>query len=117
MAEEGRLMRAAEEREGDVIYVVEATLLIEAGGRERYDKIVVVDVDPETQMSRGVARGMDAGDVASRIRHQMAREERLRHADYVIDNSHDEGAALAEVTRVYEALVADLRAKKSAPKR
>jgi dephospho-CoA kinase len=117
MAEEGRMMRAAEEREGDAIYVVEATLLIEAGGRERYDKIVVVDVDPETQMSRGVARGMDADDVASRIRHQMAREERLRHADYVIDNSHDEGAALAEVTRVYQALVADLRAKKNAPKR
>jgi dephospho-CoA kinase len=117
MAEETRLMRAAEEREGDVIYVVEATLLIEAGGRERYDRIVVVDVDPDTQMSRGVARGMAADDLASRIRHQMSREERLRHADYVIENSDGEGAALAEVTRVYEALMADLRAKKNAPKR
>jgi dephospho-CoA kinase len=50
--------------------------------------------------------------VTSRIAHQMPREERLRHTDYVIDNSGDERAALTEVQRVVASLRADLDKKK-----
>ncbi len=116
IAEETRMMRDAEERaaEEDLIYVVEATLLLEAGGRQRYDKIVIVDVAPDVQIERAIARGMAREEVTRRIAHQMSREERLRHADYVIDNSGDERAALAETQRVYERLRADLEAKKKA---
>jgi dephospho-CoA kinase len=111
-AEEARLMREAEERGGDAIYVVEATLLLEAGGRQRYDRIVVVDVDPDVQIERAIARGMTREEVTRRIAHQMPRDERLRHADYIIDNSGDERAALAEVQRVYALLGRDLEAQK-----
>jgi dephospho-CoA kinase len=113
LAEEARMMAAAEHRGEDAIYVVEATLLLEAGGRQRYEKIVVVDVDPEVQMMRAIGRGMAREEVARRIAHQMPREERLRHADYVIDNSGDRKAGLAETIRVYERLRADLEQKKS----
>lgn len=115
IAEQARLFRDAEERGEDAIYIVEATLLLESGGRQRFDRIVVVDVDPEVQIARAVGRGMTAEEAKRRIAHQMLREERLRHADYVIDNSGDEGAALAEATRVYELLVRDLEAKKKSP--
>jgi dephospho-CoA kinase len=108
-AEEVALMAAEEQRAGDRIVIVEATLLIEAGGEERFDRIVVVDVDPETQLARAVARGMTREEAARRLAHQMPREERLRHADYVIDNSGDLQAAEAETTRVYEALQRDLK--------
>ena len=96
-----------EAREG--IVMVEATLLIEAGGKDRYDRIVIVDVDPETQLARAVARGMSRDDAARRIAHQMPREERLRYADYVIDNSGDLRAAEAETKRVFALLQRDLR--------
>ncbi len=112
LAEEARMMSEAEERGSDGIYVVEATLLLEAGGRQRYDKIIVIDVAPDVQIERAIGRGMTRADVTSRIAHQMPREERLRHADYVIDNSNDERAALVEVQRVYDLLRADLDAKK-----
>ena len=114
VAEEKRLAREAEERAGgeDLIYIVEATLLLEAGGKQRYDKIVVVDVAPEVQIERAIGRGMTLEEVRRRIAHQMPREERLRQADYVIDNSGDEHAGLAETKRVYERLRADLAAKK-----
>ena len=112
IAEQQRMMRDAEKREGDVIYVIEATLLLESGGRERYDKIIVVDVDPEVQIARALGRGMTREEVMRRIAHQMPREERLRHADYVIDNSGDEREALAQVTGVYEGLRGDLEKKK-----
>ena len=98
--------------EADRIVIVEATLLIEAGSLERYDKIIVVDVPPEVQIARGVARGMAREEVVRRIAHQIPREERLRHADYVIDNSGDTAAALAETRRVYQQLRDDLAKKK-----
>jgi len=113
VAEEGRLIAAEEQREGgDRIVIVEATLLIEAGGKDRYDRIVVVDVDPETQLARAIARGMTPEDAARRIARQMSREERLRYADYVIDNSGDPKAAEAETRRVFEALQRDLAARR-----
>ncbi|HEX9459034.1 MAG TPA: dephospho-CoA kinase [Thermoanaerobaculia bacterium] len=107
-AEEVDWMAAEEQRAGDRIVIVEATLLLEAGGEERFDRIVVVDVDPEMQLARAVARGMTREEAARRIAHQMPRQERLQHADYVIDNSGDLRAAEAETQRVYEALQRDL---------
>ena len=110
IAEEERMM--SEREKEDAIYIVEATLLLEAGGRQRYDRIVVVDVPPELQLERASARGMTREEVLRRIAHQMPREERLRQADYVIDNSGDERAAETETRRVYELLRRDLVEKK-----
>lgn len=104
IAEQARMMEEIPEG----IVIVEATLLIESGGKERYDRIVIVDVDPETQLVRAVARGMSREEAARRIARQMPREERLRYADYVIDNSGDLRAAVRETSRVFEALRGDL---------
>jgi len=116
MEEEARIAAEEERRRGgeDAIYVVEATLLLEAGGKQRYDRIIVVDVDPVTQVERGVARGMAREEVERRIRHQLPRAERLAAADYVIDNSGDVEQAKREVRRVYDALRADLAARSRA---
>lgn len=110
--EQARMMAAAEARDDDAIYLVEATLLLESGGRQRYDRIVVVDVAPEVQIARAIGRGMTEAEVRRRIAHQMPRAERLRQADYVIDNSGDREQGLAETLRVYERLREDLAAKK-----
>jgi dephospho-CoA kinase len=112
LAEDARLMAEAAATAEDVIYIVEATLLLEAGGKERYDRIVVVDVAPRVQIARAIARGMTEEEVRRRIAHQMPREERVRHADYVIDNSGDAEAGFAETLRVYERLLGDLAQKK-----
>lgn len=110
-AEQARMFAEAESGE-DRVMIVEATLLLESGGRDRYDRIVVVDVDPEVQIARGVARGMTREEVTRRMAHQMPRDERLRYADYVVDNSGDLRQAEQETRRVYEALLADLAKKK-----
>lgn len=113
LAEERRLMAEAEALEGDAIQVIEATLLLEAGGRGRYDRIVVVDIPPETQVERAMGRGMTREEALRRMAHQMSREERLRQADYVIDNGADAEAARRQVIRLVEALRADLLKKKT----
>ena len=103
--------RLARVEEG--IVIVEATLMIESGGRHRYDRIVIVDVDPDIQIERGIARGLSREEVLRRIANQIPREERLRYADYVIDNSSDRVHLERETKRVYDLLRADLDAKKS----
>lgn len=113
-AEQDRLMANEETRfpDRDRIFVIEATLLLEAGGKDRFDKIVVVDVDPETQVERAVRRGVSRQDARRRMKNQLSREERLKAADYVIDNSGDRRAAERETLGVYEKLREDLEAKK-----
>ncbi|HEY0592099.1 MAG TPA: dephospho-CoA kinase [Thermoanaerobaculia bacterium] len=113
LAREARMMADEAERASGVpaIFVVEATLLLESGGRERYDRIVVVDVPPEVQIERAVRRGMDRHDARRRIERQMARAKRLAAADYVIDNADDEAALERKTREVYESLLADARAK------
>lgn len=112
--EERRVVESEANRfpDRDRIFVAEATLLLEAGGKQRYDKIVVVDVDPEIQIQRAVQRGMTKAEAQRRMRHQMSREERLKNADYVINNSGDRRSAEIDTHRVYEKLRADLQAKK-----
>lgn len=104
----GRLL----EQIGEGIAVVEATLMIESGGSLQYDRIIVVDAQPAVQIERGVARGLSHEEMERRIANQMTREARLRHADYVIDNSGDRAHLEAETRRVYEGLQADLARKK-----
>lgn len=96
----------------DHIVVMEATLLLEAAGRDDFDRIVVVDVPEAVQVERAVARGMLRDEVLRRIAHQMARQERLQHADYVIENAGSEADGRRETLRVYQALRSDLEQKK-----
>ncbi len=113
LAREARMVADEEERAGDTpeIFVVEATLLLESGGRARYDRIVVVDVPPEVQIERAARRGMDRHDARRRIERQMARAKRLAAADYVIDNSGDEAELERKTREVYEKLVRDAQTK------
>jgi len=70
IAEEQRVMAAEETRfpDRDRIFIVEATLLLESGGKDRYDKIVVVDLAPETQEARAAMRGVSRPDARITLR-------------------------------------------------
>jgi dephospho-CoA kinase len=110
IAEERRIIEAEARRfpDRDRIFVVEASLLLESGGRDRYDRIVVVDLDPKLQVERAVGRGLSRAEAERRMKHQMSRQERLKHADYVIDNSGDRRSAELQTREVYQKLLQDL---------
>lgn len=62
-------------------------LLVETGQADRYDAIVVVDVDERTQLERLMARnGLSAASAQARIDAQASRESRLSAATWVIRN-------------------------------
>lgn len=74
-------------RTSDVIVILDAALLFETPRAEMVAKMVV-DVDPETAVTRLVAhRGFTEADAWARIRSQQTRSERLADTDYVLDNS------------------------------
>lgn len=69
------------------IAVTEAALLVETGGDERYDFLVVVVADDEQRLDRLLERGMDPEDARRRMAAQLPQQEKAEVADWVIDNS------------------------------
>jgi dephospho-CoA kinase len=88
-------------------------LLVESGAyRTQVQRILVVDCDEETQVSRVVARsGLSHDEARAIMAAQASRAERLAAADDVILNNADR-AALDSQTRLfdqrYRALAASL---------
>lgn len=65
-------------------------LLFETGQDKLVDRILVVDVPESVQLARASARdGADPEQIRRIMASQMSREERLRRADDVLDNSGD----------------------------
>jgi dephospho-CoA kinase len=96
------------------VVVNDVPLLVEGGLADRYDVVVVVDVDPATQLRRLVEqRGMTEADARARMAVQATREQRLAVADYVVRNDRDLEALDDEVRQVWSSLAA--RAGRTTP--
>lgn len=94
----------------DGVVVHDVPLLTENGLAELYDLVIVVDVEPATQVERLVrARGMSEEEARARMAAQAGREERLAVADIVIDNEVSLDALRGRVAEVWAEL--DARAK------
>jgi dephospho-CoA kinase len=93
------------------IVVWDAPVMIESGGYQVMDRLVVVVTDPATQRARALASDGDAADADRKIASQMPLAEKAKLADYVIDNSGDRAATEARTREVHAALLGDLRAR------
>jgi dephospho-CoA kinase len=93
------------------IVVWDAPVMIESGGYQAMDRLVVVVTDAATQRARALARDGDAADADRKIASQMPLAEKAKLADYVIDNSGDRAATESRTREVHAALLADLRAR------
>ena len=101
---------AARGYEGLVFF--DAPVMIESGNYRNMDRLVVVFTDAATQRTRLMARdGMAAGEALARIATQMPVIDKAKLADYVIDNTGDRAATAARTREVFEALLAELRAR------
>jgi dephospho-CoA kinase len=88
--------------ETDNVVVLDMPLLVE-NPREGMSGLVVVDVDPEVAISRLVQyRNMNEDDARRRMASQASREDRLKVADRVIDNSGSPDALDAQVDEVWD---------------
>ena len=95
--------------------MTEAALLVETGGASRYHRLVVVTADDELRLERLAQRGLDAEHARRRMDSQMAdyliaQHEKVKVADYLIDNSRTLQALATRVDDVVESLRRDLEA-------
>jgi len=72
---------------GNVVCIIDAPLLFETHLEFMVDKVIVVYLNREEQLKRLLRRdGLVKGEAVKRIESQISIEEKVRLADYVIDN-------------------------------
>jgi len=99
-------------RDARAIAMVEAALLLEAGAGKRFNRLVVVTCRPEQRVQRWAARmGVDEEsarrEVERRMAAQLPDDEKIKAADYVIDNSGSLDDTRRRVAQVYGELKRD----------
>jgi dephospho-CoA kinase len=94
------------------IFVSEAALTIEAGFARFFDKIIVVSCNQEVQIKRLMERDkISRKQALKKIKTQMPLEEKIKHADYIIDTSGSAVNTIEQTKRVFKNLMADFEEK------
>ncbi len=86
------------------VVVLDVPLLVESGGRDRYDVtgVLVVDCPEEVALTRLVElRGMSEDDARRRMAAQASRADRLAAADFVVHNDGTLDDLAAAVDRAW----------------
>ncbi|MBU4128606.1 dephospho-CoA kinase [bacterium] len=107
-----RRIRDFKER-GERIVILDAALLIEAGELSLADKLIVVTVSPKIQVKRLVQRDhLTEREAKERIATQMPLSEKVKLADYVIDNSGSAKKTIRRTKEVHDQLCLTITDKK-----
>ena len=106
------------EKEGHYnIFISEAALTIEAGFADFFDKIIMTYCKKEVQIKRLMERdGIGRKQTIKIIKSQMQPQEKLKHADYIIDTSSSLQSTVEQTERVYRNLMIDYEMKDATAK-
>ncbi len=90
----------------------EAALLVETGAYKLLDQLIVVSAPLDVRLQRVVARDkVAAAEVTQRMNNQLAEEEKLKLADFVIENNSDLEALKIQVEKIHQALIEQAKRK------
>jgi dephospho-CoA kinase len=109
MAETGR-------QHPHAVVIVEAALILEAGAAKAFDRLIVVSCTDEQRIARFAGRQKITiesarKEVARRMAAQLSEAEKIKAADYVIDNSNSLDHTQEQVRQVWEILHSEAIAK------
>lgn len=104
-------MDAIGQQDRHAVAMVEAALILEAGAANRFDRLIVVTCDPEQRAARFAARqkiDLEAArkEVVRRMAAQLPDEEKIKAANFVVDNSGSLEKTREQVGQVWEKLSA-----------
>ena len=89
----------------NAVVIVDAALLIESGNYKKMDKVIVVNSDEKNRIDRIIARTqMSQDEVITRINNQMPSEEKVRYADFILENLLDKDSLRSNVIDIYTKL-------------
>jgi dephospho-CoA kinase len=109
VAHENEWMEEIGERDPNAVAIVEAALILEAGTADRFDRLIVVTCRPDQRVSRfaqrmRISEEAARAEVTRRMAAQIPDEEKIKAADFVIDNSGSLGATEKQVRQVFDQL-------------
>jgi dephospho-CoA kinase len=112
--QENEFMGEVARRDPKAIAVVEAALILEAGGADRFDHLVVVTCHPEQRVRRfaerlGLSEEVARAEVERRMAAQIPDEEKIKAADVVIDNSGSLESTEQQVKKAFAKWEEELR--------
>ena len=86
----------------DRIVINQIPLLVETGGKARFDLVIAITSPDEVRYQRLLERGMKHQEIKSRIGAQVSDAARIAIADYIIINDGDPGNLLRQVEQLWE---------------
>lgn len=105
--EEERRRKEIAQKDPKAIVLFDAALLIETGSYQLMDKVILVTIDRQKQISRIMKRdGLTLEETARRIAAQIPQAKKKSKADYIIDGGQPVNTIEEQVRRIYEELTA-----------
>ena len=98
-------------RDGKKIIIVEAPLIFERGYEGRFDKTITVFTNETTAINRLSMVGITPRMASERLKCQLPIKEKIKRADFSIDNSGFPEKTRAKVEAVYKQLLQEARVK------
>ena len=114
LARENEWMEEVERRNPHAIAIVEAALILEAGGADRFGRLIVVTCTPEQRIQRfarrlAISEDAARAEVTRRMAAQFPDEEKIKAADFIIDNSGSLDETERQVRTVFSQLQAEAK--------
>lgn len=106
---EKALIAACQKRNMKTVIVVDAAMMLESGSHKWKDAVVVVAAEEKTQIARLIKNGFSKKKALARIRAQMPLGEKLKFADYVVENHGSLAACRKNAAAVYKQILSDFR--------
>lgn len=105
-------MHAIGQQDPQAIAIVEAALLLEAGAAKRFDRLIVVTCTPEQRAIRFATRqkiDLESArkEVARRMAAQLPDAEKIKVADFVVDNSGSLDQTRQQILQIWQRLQTD----------
>ena len=84
------------------LVMVDAALLIESGNHREMDRVIVINSDEKIRIQRILSRGKwNKNEVVARLKNQMSSTEKIKYADFVLDNNRDKMHLKEQVEILY----------------
>ena len=98
-------LKSIQEKDPEAIVIIDAALLVETGMYKKYDKLIVVRANEETQVKRIMARdSMSQIEAKRRIHSQLPLKDKIKKADFVIKNDGGLRETREQVEKVFNTL-------------
>jgi len=102
--EDERITNEIKSLDPDALIIKDIPLLFELTRPIFMDKVVVVSASEQTQLRRLEEKGMSREDAQNRIKSQLPLEEKIKSADFVINNDGPLEVTKKQVEEIYSLL-------------